>query len=515
MYALDKVRTEIYFTISMHYAMRLLLWLLPLALWGQTVKFTILTFNDVYTIVPDENGVGGFAQMATLLAQERKKAEHHITVVNGDFLSPSLLSSFDQGAHRVELFHLMGVDLVALGNHEFDFGPQVLRKRLGESHFPWLAANVFGEDGRPFTGDVQTFIVDAEGIRIGFFGLLTPETVQLSSTEHKVYFTPLAHTATLMIEALKRQGADVIIAVTHLLIAEDRQLVKEVPAIDFILGGHDHEPITWGDGRTLIHKSGQDARFLGRIDLVIDKQGDQVKIFPSWRMVLNRKFQPDPIVAHRIGELEAQLSCHLEAPICVLQNSLESLHSHVRSQETSMGNLITDAMRASCDAEVALLSGGILRGDQVYDLHHTLTMRDLVRELPFPNLIVMVELLGRDLLEALENGVSQWAHRSGRFLQVSGLCFSFDPESAVGERVKEVRVGGEPLRPEGTYRVATVGYLLDGGDGYDCFTRGRVLLDKECGLDMRDAVAKYLRQHGTQAKAGRIYCVRQEEGVSS
>ena len=117
--------------------------------YAQTATLTILSFNDVYEIIPDQNGRGGFAHMQTLLNRERASAAHHITTVNGDFLSPCLLSIFDKGAHRIELFNMLGIDVVALGNHEFDFGPDEVRKRIAESNFPWLAANAIGLDGNP------------------------------------------------------------------------------------------------------------------------------------------------------------------------------------------------------------------------------------------------------------------------------------------------------------------------------------------------------------------------------
>lgn len=242
---------------------------------SKVVEFTIFTFNDVYDIHPKADGIGGFSTLQTMLERERKKCRYHITTMNGDFLFPSIFSSIDKGKHRVELFNAMGVDLVVLGNHEFDFGPKVVLERIKESKFPWLGANVYDTDGNYFSGAEQTKIIEVEGVKIGFFGLVTNETPIVSSTENSVLFCPLKLTAKRMCQELKEQGADIIVALTHLFIDEDRQLAHEVPEIDIILGGHDHDPIVWYEKETLIMKTGQNAYFLGKVVLSIDL--DEIK----------------------------------------------------------------------------------------------------------------------------------------------------------------------------------------------------------------------------------------------
>ena len=167
---------------------------IPIGAEAKTATLTILSFNDVCRISPDADGMGGYAGMYTLLEQERKKANHHITTVNGDFLFPSILSSFDKGVHRIELMNALRVDLVVLGNHEFDFGPEVVKERMAESTFQWLASNAFDTECKYFTGPKQTAIVDVDGVKVGFFGLITVETPLLSSTNREgVLYTDRFH----------------------------------------------------------------------------------------------------------------------------------------------------------------------------------------------------------------------------------------------------------------------------------------------------------------------------------
>ena len=465
------------------------------ALPAHTSTLTILSFNDVYEIVPDSRGRGGFAEMMTLLKEERAKAEHSITTVNGDFLSPCILSVFDKGAHRIELFNQMGVDVVSVGNHEFDFGPAEVLKRIEESKFPWFAANALGLDGMPFTGEKQSMILDVDGIKVGIFGLITVETPELSSTEKKVCFSPLTYTAKHMIQELKAQGAEVIIALTHLLMAEDRQLAQEVPEIDVILGGHDHDPMTYYDDRTFVHKSGQNAYYLARIDLILEKneKTGKVNVFPSWKIILNKGKARDPEVAKTVDELQLLLERITSEPLGVMGMECDSLYTSVRSKETLIGNLIADALLSSCDADLAFMTGGVIRGNRFYEPGYLVTLKDLLVELPFGNLNVVIEISGKALLAALENGVSQVEGKAGRFPQVAGMSFMYDINQIPGKRIHDVYIRGVPLDLQKTYRVATVDYMFNGGDGYAMFKEGRVLLSPLKKIDLVSTVASYIK----------------------
>lgn len=480
----------------MKYIFRMLFILCAIALQAKTVNFTILTFNDVYEIVPDSFGRGGFAEMQTLLLQERARAKHHITTVNGDFLSPCVLSFFDKGAHRIDLFNHMDIDIVALGNHEFDFGPDEVLKRIEESNFPWLAANAIGTNGIPFTGEKQKIILDVEGVKVGIFGLITVETPELSSTEQKVCFSPLVYTAKKIVQELREEGADVIIALTHLFMGEDKQLSEEVPEIDVILGGHDHDPITWYNDKTFIHKSGQNAYYLARVDLTIEKNetNGKVMVFPSWQLILNKDTPQDPVLGERVAELQKVFHAITSEPLGVLQMSCDTLYSNVRSKESEFANLVTDALLEYCNADMSIISGGIIRGNRFYEPGYFLTLRDLLVELPFGNSNVLIEIPGRAVMAALENGVSQVEGKAGRFPQVSGLSFTYDINQPPGQRIQDVYVKGVPLDLDRIYRVATVDYMFNGGDGYSSLKSGKVLLSPLKKISLVNTLAAYIKQ---------------------
>lgn len=469
---------------------------------AQSAVLTLLTVNDVYEIAP-VRGRGGLAELMTLLKAERATAQHHLTTVNGDFLSPSLMSALFKGAQMIDLFNALGVDIVVFGNHEFDFGPEVTRQRIAESTFAWLGTNVLAPDGTPFGGAVATLMRQVGALTVGLFGVLTPETFRLSSPGLGVTFAPVVPAAQAAVETLRQAGADVIIALTHLTIAEDRTLARQVPGISLILGGHDHDPITWYEGTTLIHKSGYDAHYLGRLDVVLEKrltdQGPQVTVVPSWRMLANRGITPDAEVAAKIAAYTSRLDHELAQPLGQSRTALDSQRGAVRTGETTMGNLIADALRQALHAEAALLNGGGIRGDRLYAAGVTLTRQDILRELPFGNVGVLLEISGADLLAALEHGVSQVADKAGRFPQVSGLRLVYNPQQPAGSRVIEATINNTPIDPAVSYRLATVDYLFKGGDGYVSLAQGKPLIDPSAGPLLATVVMQYIAARGTVA----------------
>lgn len=428
-----------------------LLFSLPLA----ATTLTILTFNDVYEVEPKE-GWGGLAEMKTLLDREREQSEFSLTTVNGDFLSPSLLSSVTRGAHMVELFSMLNVDMVVHGNHEFDFGSEVLEQRMRERGFLWFGTNVLDTNGMPFGGADETWFVDVDDIRVGFFGLCTPDTAEISNPGPGITFLPCIETAQAAVTLLQEQGADVIIALTHQKIFEDMDLAKKVPEIDLILGGHEHQAITHRRN-TLIHKSGYDAQFLGRIDLEIEKEGGVVSVIPSWRMIPNYQTDPDPIVKKRIDEYRALLDGQLSKVIGTTTAELDNRKLVRYSSETNMGTLIADAFRQEMGADCALINSAFIAGDQIIPVGAPITKGMVLKLLPYPNMVMVIEVTGEQLLTAVSYGR---ANPGRAYPQVSGL-----------EIINCVfHINGKPLNPNATYTLAITDYLYRGGDGYQMLT---------------------------------------------
>jgi 5'-nucleotidase / UDP-sugar diphosphatase len=453
-----------------------------------------------------KDGKGGYGRLAAVLAELRAGEVPVIATNGGDMISPSLLSGLDQGAHIVALNNAVGLDIAVLGNHEFDFGPEVLLERIAEADYLWVSSNVT-LDGLPFPGTLATTTVEVGDFTLGFLGLTTPETAEISSAGERVAFADPVAAAARAVAELEAAGADVVVAITHLKLSEDRA-VAEVEGIDVILGGHDHEPMTLLLGDTLIHKSGSQAEYVGVIELDLARiegaAGPEVVVTPAWRMIATALALPEPEVEAVVEGYLAQLDEELAQPIGTIAATLDSRRLEVRSKEASFGNLVADALRAATGAEVAITNGGGIRGDKLYEAGSVLTRADILAELPFGNRTVLLELAGGDILAALENGLGQVEEGAGRFPQVSGMSVIWNPKAPAGSRVEEVRVGEAHLDPAATYRLATNEFMAKGGDGYTMFAPA--LIDPNAGTLMANDVIAFIERAGTIAPAieGRI-----------
>lgn len=461
------------------FALALLL-LAPFAAEAQNGRVTLLHLNDLQEVAV-VRGKGGIAPLMTLLKQERARNPAAITTLGGDFLSPSVLSGLTRGAHMVALLNAAGVDVAAFGNHEFDFGPDVAQTRRGESNFPWLAANVQDAvTGAPFA--VNTWTKAVGELTVGFFGLLTPDTAVLSSPGETVRFLPVVPAAAAAVKRLREQGANVVIALTHQTIAEDRAMVREVKGIDLVLGGHDHDPMMVFENNVPILKTGSDFNYLAAIDLAVTtttgQRGPVTTVAPvGWRTASTAGVPPAPEMAALVKGYTDRLDREMGAVIGRTETELDSRRPAVRGGEAAIGNFVADALRAHHKADIGLFNGGGIRAETLRPAGSALTRADILAEFPFSNSAVLVEIKGSDLMTALENGVSQVEDLSGRFPQVSGMAFTFDPKRPAGRRVVAASVGGKPLDPAAIYRLATADFLLKGGDGYTTLANGWIIVD--------------------------------------
>ena len=473
---------------------------LPGVTQAEPETITFLHVNDVYEISP-KGGVGGLGQLGALLKAERAKAKYHITTLGGDLISPSILSGLTKGSQMIELMNALEFDVAVPGNHEFDFGTELFSTRVGESNFPWLGTNVLDASGKPTAGMVATHLIKTGDYTIGLFGLLTPETDILSSPGENTNFASFIEAARTAVEELKEAGADVIVALTHLNIASDRELVRSVKGINLILGGHDHDPMTVFENNVMIHKSGYDAHHLGAVDLTVDiveKRGKKKLVVRyAWRMTSTGGVTPDQGIQSIVDKHQTKLDKELDVVIGETSVMLDSQRFSVRTGETNFGNLIAEAMMASVGADIGLTNGGGIRGDRTYDPGTKLTRKDILGELPFGNLTLLIELSGADLLEALENGVSEVENKAGRFPQIAGMTMVYDPSAPAGSRVIEVKVGGAALDKNRAYRVATNDYMQAGGDGYASLKRGKIIIDAAGAIFMATTVINYVEKAKT------------------
>lgn len=420
-------------------------------------RLRIIGVNDVYRL-------DHLPRLGTLIAELERDdpVDRTLVTVAGDFLAPSLLASIDHGRGMVAMLNALGVTHVTFGNHEDDLEPAELAARADELEACWLASNVVGFARALPTHDVITlFGADGRTFTVGLIGVVSEAA---SLYRHAPFggatLLPARERARALARQLRDEGCAAVLALTHLAMAEDRQLAAEQrdPPLSLILGGHDHQPFLETIDGTVVAKSGCDAALAIVAELTFADDGDTPlppRVTARLERVTDRA--PDPALA--------ALAAHHLAAVADLQRAalyrippgqvLSSIGA--RRQQTSLGTLLTSAVRDTLGADACVINGGGLRGATTYE--GCFTFGDLEGELPFDNEVVVVTLSGRELAGAIAASRARApAEESGGFLQVDdGLGLAADARTLLTVR-------GAPLDPAGRYRVALMRELLLGMD---------------------------------------------------
>lgn len=445
------------------------------------VRVTLLQVNDVYQFAPVDQGArGGVARLLTLKKSIQRESPNTLFLLSGDTISPSVESITYKGAQMIDSWNTAQLDYSTFGNHEFDFGPEVLRQRMQESKFKWLVANVIDKKtGQPF-GNARAYVVrEFDGVKVAIFGLTLEETKVTSRPGPDVEFLNPCETARKVVSEIHAQGIKTVIALTHLSMSEDKEVAR-CAGIDVIIGGHEHSLLESAAGGAPIFKMTADAREMGQIDLNISKNTGAVESI-DWKIIpVTDKIKDDPEFA-AINRKYGALIKELSLLVGRTRVELDARSAAGRRQETNIGDFIADAFRTATGADVAILNGGSIRADEIINAG-PLTRRDVLSMLPFKNKVVKVELSGEVLRQVLEHGVARSAEDAepGRFPQVSGIRYAFDAQRPAGSRIVDLSINGKPLDLKKNYTLAATDYMaIDGGDGYAMFKGVRVLLPRE------------------------------------
>ena len=410
------------------------------------VRVTLLQVNDVYQFSPVDLGTkGGLGRVLTLRKSIQQESPNTLFLLAGDTISPSVESITYKGAQMIEAWNTIGLDYATFGNHEFDFGPDVLKQRMKESKFGWIAANVVEKQtGKPFGGAASYVIREFNGVKVGLFGLVLPETKTTSRPGADVDFLNPCDTAKAMVKELHSRGAKVVVALTHLSMREDKEVAR-CSDVDVIIGGHEHSLLESSAGGAPIFKMTADARELGRIDLNIDKVSGELSSI-DWKVIPVTSETPEDTLFSSVYRKYAGLLAELARPVGRSNVALDGRSAENRTHETNLGNLVADSFRRVAVSDVAIVNGGSIRVDELIRPGR-LTMRDVLSVLPFKNKLIKIEVTGALLREALEHGVSRVAPNAepGGFPQVSGIQFSYDASRRPGARIVDLKVKANPF----------------------------------------------------------------------
>ncbi|XP_022779638.1 5'-nucleotidase-like isoform X2 [Stylophora pistillata] len=464
-------------------------------------QVTILHFNDVYNIEPrDKEPVGGAARFATKVASF--KHLNPLIAFSGDCLNPSTMSSVTGGKQMIPILNALNVHVAVFGNHDFDFGVDELMEFSAATNCPWLLSNVIDNvTGKQLAGGIIKHIIEWREKKIGFIGLVEEEwlvTLATVDREEVTYFDFVTE-GTKLAKELRQEGAEFVVALTHMREPNDRRLAEQVTGIDLILGGHDHDYFAEKINGIHVIKSGTDFREFSIITVTFEDNNNRSSSNNSFsievqRIEITSDIPEDTEVKSTVDKYVGEMNNLMEEVIGEVQLELDGRFSSMRTKETNLGNFITDIIQNVTEVDCVILNSGTLRSDTIHP-PGKFKMKDLSAILPMPDVLVVLELTGDQILEALENGVSQWPKLEGRFPQVAGMKFSFNPDKDPGCRILEdsVSIDNEPLVKDKRYKVCTKSYLAKGKDGYRVFSKGKVLVDEEDGPILNTIVRNHFR----------------------
>ena len=489
-------------------------------------KTVILHSNDVH------GALAGYALMPALKAQFEAAGAEVYMVDAGDFSQGTVYVSSSLGASAVTMMNAAGYDIVTLGNHEFDFGYQQLKQNLSSAKFSVICANVYLDETGETIYEPTKMIETASGLKLGFFGMETPETATkvnpaLITEISFSTFDDLYASAQLAVDSLKEQEADLIIGLCHLGVDAESaangyrsiDLYEKVPGIDFIIDGHSHTVMTSGENGEPIQSTGTQFANIGVV--VIDNETKQIE---RHYLMDTRGLAEDPTVAAVAKGIIDTVDAAYNKPFATSEVFLNGERDPGnRTEETNLGELITDAMvwkvRSTGGIEeyyeaplVGVTNGGGIRASiEAGDV----TKKDINTVLPFGNTVAVIYTTGAELLEALEASTFSTPEAIGGFPQTSGIEWVLDTTvpfdqgevytlngkegsyyaPASIKRVTIKSINGEPFDENAIYGVVTNNFCAAGGDTYNvlnrAFSQG---FGFDTGIPMDEAVMEYVTE---------------------
>jgi 5'-nucleotidase len=460
---------------------------------------------------------GGYARMANAIRAAREAAPNSLLVDGGDQFQGSLFYTYYKGKVAAEMMNALGYDAMTVGNHEFDDGPAVLRGFMDAVKFPVLLANA-DITNEPELADVlkASTVIEKDGQKIGLIGVTPVDTSELASPGPNIRFSDPVPAVQAEVDKLTAAGVNKIVLLSHSGYTIDLWIGSRVSGLDVIVGGHSNTYLsnasdraagpypTWrkgpDGGNVAIVQAYAYGKYLGKLDVTFDDAGN-VTAASGEPIIVDGQIAEDSGLKSRIAELAQPLDEIRNKVIGSTSAPIDGDRKNCRATVCEMGVLVADAMLAKVQHQgvsIAFANGGGLRAS-IDD--GEVTMGEVLTVLPFQNTLATFRIKGKDIVAALEAGVSQVEEGKGRFPQVAGLKFTWNRAAPPNQgRVKEVLVMKDgawaPIDPEATYGVVSNNYVRTGGDGYVMFAENAID-PYDFGPDIADVVAEYIAASGS------------------
>lgn len=461
------------------------------------VLFTIVHTNDTHSRVLSSSSEIGFARIATKIKEIRNSNENVLVLDAGDTFHGQTISTLVKGESIVNVMNIIKYDAMVPGNHDFNYGQERLLELNQMTDFPIIAANIQRADGSTFLNPYV--IKEFNGVKVGIFGLATPETLYKTNPNNVkgLTFEDPTAAAEKMVKELEGK-ADIIIALSHLGLDEgstytSKLVAEKVKGIDLIVDGHSHTNLNEGlkVGDTLIVQTGEYGKNLGIVEMVYENGNVSTIKASLLKREEAEQLAEDADVLRAIEGIKTEQDKITSVVIGRTDAELDGVREHVRAGETNLGNLITEAVLKATGADAVITNGGGIRAS--IDTGE-ITKGEVITVLPFGNYVVVKKVKGSDIVAALEHGVSQYPATNGGFPHVAGIRFAFDSAKEAGSRVTKVEVKGKAIDPNTEYLLATNDFMAVGGDNYTMLSAGQVVTELP-GLD--EVVMEYITKYGT------------------
>jgi len=509
------------------------------------LQMTILHTNDTHSHVLEFNKYGsdcssedsaaglcfgGVARRQTLIDQTRLEHQNVLLLDAGDQFQGSLFFTYFKGEVTSYFMNQMKYDAMALGNHEFDVGSQLLAAFIDEINFPLLSCNVDTSNNQFLAEKLLPYtILDVAQRKVAVVGYITEETEFLAKVDDDIIFHDIETELPKTIAEIRSKGIDIIIALSHSGLSKDEEIAQNIDGIDLIIGGHSHSllsntnedseddyPLEYtsvSGEPVLVVTASYNGKYLGNLDLEFDSNG----VLVSWAgdpVLLDASVKQDQQTLEKAMKFNEDLQPIYEEVIGQTDVALIGDSAVCRFAECNFGNLIADALLYEArleNTEIAFINSGSIRtGIDPGEI----TLAETLGALPFGNSLSTFSLKGKFIKEVLEHSVSRADNPdnegTGRFLQVSGIRYNWDSSKDMGLRVSdiEIYVGEdiwEPIDDETEYKVTAPGFLRQGGDDYDMLAT-EAINPYDYGRRISDIVADYIEIHSPVAPVveGRI-----------
>jgi 2',3'-cyclic-nucleotide 2'-phosphodiesterase (5'-nucleotidase family) len=428
--------------------------------------------------------VAHFPQLGTLLKKLRKDQSNTLFLHGGDSFSPSAISLFDKARNIISLANLMDVSLYSVGKRELSYDVDVLSLRALDAQFPIITSNITdnrSEEG--IEGLFSHYQFDIDGQSIFISSIVNPRTL-ITYAPKFANIKPLEHV--LRVIEKQQQNADVSILMTDLkresalALAAEHNFDLMLVAID----GKD-EIIKVGD-TTVVLAGGQDGDAA-----VIDIDNGQI----TAKIENLTNYEADAEIVEFVNKYQQRLGSLYNEKIAIAGTDFTTKKAIIRTRETALANVFTDALREFAKTDIAILNSGSIRNSVTYPQGYNFTRGDIQREFPFGGFYVVIEISGKELKAMMENAVSRIENIDGRFLNVSGLTAEYNSKHQVGNRLKSLKFAGKGVEDGKFYTLAMQDFYLKGGDDYTMLKTKQPINNLFSKSRIWNIVADYFSQH--------------------